>query len=161
MNRPLLTAVLVFALSTGCGEDACRPGGGSPPPISVLSASVIDGNIFANMMPIVPPDPIACTLTVRIENTSTKDTYTGIGVPSASVYSAANEPVGRFRFYSDWDGELGPCGIDTFTIVKIQEQQPVIDNPCGLGLYLDLLIETESYGEAVVRTPNYVCACAF
>jgi hypothetical protein len=157
----ILIAILAAA-AAGCEDDACRPRSSGPPPIGVLRVEMIDGLLYANLMPIVPPDPISCTLTLSVENTSEKYSYSGITIADGDVYLGSNnEKMGEFRFMTFWDGALRPGETDTFEVFKVMENHTIFIPPCGDALYIDLSISADGSGETMRRTPNVFCTCAF
>jgi hypothetical protein len=156
----VLVGLIVLA-SASCEDDAYKPGY-SKPPISVFAVTAIDGLIYANLMPPTLPDPFLCRLTLHIENTSTRYSYSDISIPAAIVYqSPNNQPLGKIFFSTDWDGTLEAGEIDTVVVDKIKEDYQIFPTPCGASLYLDVFITTTKYGDMIKRTPTYTCSCVY
>jgi len=148
---PVLAAAVIW--QAGCDDDSCRPRCCPQPPISVIRMTCLEAYNYANLMPIVPPDPIFCRLTVRIENTSSKYSYAGLSIDSALVYLASSgRYLGRFRFSADWKGALEPGETDTVTALKIQEEEQIFSPPCGEAVYMEVILGSEFHGELVERT---------
>lgn len=147
------------------GTVACEDSGHSPcrtptPPISVLAVEVIDFNIRA--FPTMPPDPIRCQLTLTVENTSSKYSYSGISIPSGTVYlSSDNQLLGEIAFETDWDGVVGAGDTVTVVLNKIVEDSEIFPEPCWENVYIEILITTSEYGETKRRTPTDNLECYF
>jgi hypothetical protein len=156
-----LGAVLALCAALGiasCEDDSTDPGTGDG--LSDLSIQVLEGYISANLQPVVPPDPILCTLTLRIVNGSGTDPYSGLFIPSAEVFLSENSiELGTIRFQSDWDGAIGAGAIDTVVVTKIQERAEIFDPPCGKRVYLRVRIAKTAVQWRTFSTPAYVFSC--
>ena len=156
-----LGAVAVLCAALGmmsCEDDSTDPGGGGG--LSDLSVQVLEGYISANLQPVVPPDPILCTLTLRIVNGNGAASYSGLSVPSAQVFLSKNSvELGTIRFQSDWDGAIGAGAIDTVVVSKIQEGAEIFEPPCGEHVYLRAKIVKSAVQSKTFSTPSYGFAC--
>jgi hypothetical protein len=152
-------AVLCAVLGMmSCGDDSTNPGGGGG--LSDLTVQVLEGYISANLQPVVPPDPILCTLTLRIVNSNGAASYSGLSVPSAEVFLSKNSiELGTIRFQSDWDGAIGAGAIDTAVVTKIQEGAEIFEPPCGEQVYLRARIVKSTVQSKTFSTPSYGFAC--
>ncbi len=156
--RKTLLSVLASAViwQAGCEDDSCRPRDCPQPPLSVIRMTCLESYIYADLMPIVPPDPISCRLTVRIENTSSKYSYAGLSIDSASVYLASSDQLlGGFRLSADWNGALAPGEADTVLAQKIEEEEQIFSPPCTDMVYIEVILSSKSYGELIERTSTY------
>lgn len=155
----IILMVPALLLLAGCGEDSEGPAGGSEDP--VIRVTVQELFIYANRMPIEPPDPISCDATLAIEN-SAGYRLSGLSVPSAEVYlSEGDRYLGRFRFSCGWDGILEPGEVDTVSVVKIQENSSIFEPPCGELLYLNLLLDGGLFRKIRVKTGDSFAACVY
>jgi len=153
-------ALLVFALGTpACDSDTSGPRDDAAR-VSDLAVDVIDGYISANLMPIVPPDPIACQLTLRITNTNSKHGLSGLSIPSAIVHLSKNGgDLGGIRFETVWDGSIAASEVDTVIVTKIEESQEIFVPPCRDDVYLVVEIVRTLLEVKHVTTPTYVFSC--
>jgi hypothetical protein len=151
--------ILVILVAAGCDDDSCTPVKCDPPPLSVLSVDVTYFQINVIWMH-QGPDQIESRVTLRIENLSSKYSYSDISFPSARVYRASdNHLLGEIRFETDWDGSLDASEIVTVELVKIEEDSQIFPDPCDEYLYLDITITSPGYGELKKGTPTYLCSC--
>lgn len=154
----IAVSILIFFGTYACEDDTCSPCITTPPPISVLAVEVIHFDIYALSM--LPPDPIRCELTLTIENTSSKYSYSGVSIPSGKVYlSSNNQLLGEIAFETDWDGVVNAGDTVTVVLNKIVEDSEIFTGPCWEDMYIDILITTSEYGETKRRTPNDECYC--
>ena len=157
----LIIAVMVLTLAgtVACGEDSCPSCLDEAPPIAILKVDVVEFYIHAILMS-PSPDQIHCQLTLKIENLSSKYSYSSVSIPSAKVYlSSTNQLLGEISFETDWDGTLNAGVVHTIVINKIVEESPVFANPCDEDLYLELRITVPNYGEMQRRTPTDLFSC--
>jgi len=152
-------AVLCVALWVpSCDDDSSEPGEGAG--LSDLSIQVLEGYISANLQPVVPPDPILCTLTLRIVNTNATTPHSGLFIPSGSVFLSQNSSeLGTILFETPWDGSIGAGAIDTVVVTKIQEGAEIFEPPCGESVYLRLRIAKSAVQYKSFKTPSYNFAC--
>lgn len=159
--RAALGAVAVLCAVLGmlsCEDESADPGGGGG--LSDLTVQVLEGYISANLQPVVPPDPILCTLTLRIVNTNGADSYSGLSIPSAEVFLSKNSvELGTIRFQTDWDGSIGAGAIDTVVVTKAQESAKIFEPPCGEHVYLRARIVKSAVQSKTFSTPSYGFAC--
>lgn len=104
-----------------------------------LEIRVLESSIVANLMPIVPPDPVHCELVLFVQNTSPTNAVSGISLPQGELrLSSAGQVLGTFFFTSTWDGRLNPMESDTVRLRKLTSPVPFVSTPCGE--YVDLLL---------------------
>jgi hypothetical protein len=153
-------ALLVVALGTpACDSDTSGPRDDAAR-ISDLAVDVIDGYIRADLMPIIPPDPIACQLTLRITNTNSKHGLSGLSIPSAIVHLSKNgEDLGVIRFETVWDGSIAASEVDTVSVTKIEESQEIFVPPCREDVFLVVEIVGNALEAKHVTTPAYLFSC--
>lgn len=152
----LLALVLGIAAcdddTTGTRDDAAR--------LSDLAVEVLDAYIMADLMPMVPPDPISCHLTLRLTNTHTKHALSGVTIPSAVVcLSKAGLGLGVIRFETDWEGSIGAGEVDTVEVTKITESEEIFDPPCREDVFLVVEIAKNVLEVEHVTTPTYFFSC--
>jgi hypothetical protein len=130
--------------------------------MSDLSVTWMDGYIWANLMPIVPPDPINCRAWLILENKNHREAFSEIRVPLADVILAETDSVlGTILFETTWQGSLAPGEIDTVRFTKITGNQWIFNPPCGQQVLLDFLIRNAD-GAVTVFTPDtLIFDCAF
>jgi len=154
----IITAVLII----GCDDEPEWPVVIGEPIESALEVRVLDMRIFADLMPIVPPDPINCRLTLSVENRSSKYSYTGLHVPAGAVFLAENGLyLGDFFFSSNWDGKLGRGEADTFRVLKMQSASQIFPPRCGDSLYIRFVLDGGIYGRIMKRTGNIGFQCFY
>ena len=151
--------ILVLFAAAGCDDDSCTPTKCDAPPLSVLSVDVTAFQISVIWMH-QGPDQVESHVTLRIENLSSKYSYSGISFPSARVYRASdNHLLGEIRFETTWDGSLDAGEIVTVVLDKIEEDSQIFPDPCDEYLYLDITITSPGYGEMKKGAPTYLCSC--
>lgn len=155
----VLLVVLVMFAATGCDDDSCTPTKCDPPPLSVLSVDVTEFRIHV-LWGMPGPDHLYSDLTLRIENTSSKYSYSGVSIASAEVYRASdNQLLGEIMFETDWDGIIDAGEVVTVEFDKIIEAAQIFPYPCDEYLYLEITIAAPEYGEMKAGTPTYLCSC--
>ena len=155
----MVFVILVLIVAAGCDDDSCAPTRCDPPPLSVLSVDVTEFRIHVILM-LPGPDQLESQVTLRIENLSTKYSYSDISFPSARVYRASdNQLLGEIRLETAWDGSLDAGEIVTVELEKIMEDSLIFPNPCEENLYLEITISSPGYGEMQKGTPTYICSC--
>ena len=160
INKLIIAVSLVLLFGTyACENDTCSPCITLTPSIWVFTIEVIDFNIRA--FPTLP-DPIECQLTLTIENTSEKYSYSDISIPIGTVFlSSNNQLLGEIAFETDWDGVVNAGETVTVVLNKIFEDSEIFPEPCGEDVYIDILITTSDYGETKKRTPTDNLECFF
>lgn len=160
LEKVATAALLVVALgipacdgdTSGPRDDAAR--------ISDLAVDVIDGYINADLMPIIPPDPIACQLTLRLTNTNSKHGLSGVSIPSSVVRLSKNgDELGVIRFETVWDGSIAASEVDTVIVTKIEESQEIFVPPCHEDVFLVVTIVRTPLEAKHVTTPAYLFSC--
>jgi len=151
--------ILLLVVATGCDDDSCTPTSCDPPPLSVLSVDVTEFRIHVILM-YSGPDKLESQVTLRIENLSTKYSYSGVSFPSARVYQVSdNQLLGEIRFETTWDGSLDAGEIATVELDKIMEDSLIFPDPCDEFLYLEITISSPGFGEMKKGTPADICSC--
>ncbi len=133
-SRFILFTWIIFlsVMSASCTQDAVLP-----PPVTGLSLSVLDVSIGANLMPIVPPDPVVCRMTLVVHNGDMAESYIGLAVREGTVVvESTGSPLGTIRFTSMWDGHLAPGETDTVMVEKLAGTRAPFDPPCGARVTL-------------------------
>jgi hypothetical protein len=160
MSKGMIMMIVLALLGmAACEDNECSPCRDTVPPISMFKVEVSDWYIHA-LWAMPGPDQIYCHMTLTIENTSSKYSYSGVSIPSAKVYlSATNELLGEILFETDWDGVLDAGDIDTVVLDKIIEDSKLFEDPCNEDVYLELRIIATDHGEMQVRTPTDDFTC--
>jgi hypothetical protein len=157
-----MIAVLALMLlgAVACEDDSCPSCPEKTPPMSVVSVEVEQLSIY-EPGPDSQPDPIWCDVTLRIENTSSKYSYSGISIPSAKVYlSPINRLLGEIRFQTDWDGVVNAGDVDTVVLRKIHEDAQIFPGPCDAQVRVEIEITSSKYG-GMKRTVKTTFTCPF
>jgi hypothetical protein len=99
MSKGMIMMIVLALLGmAACEDNECSPCRDAVPPISMFRVEVSDWYIHA-LWAMPGPDQIYCHMTLTIENTSSKYSYSGVSIPSAKVYlSATNELLGEILF---------------------------------------------------------------
>ena len=146
-SSKVLIAVLALVLlgTVACEDDSCPACPEKTPPMWVVTVEVEQLSIYEP--PVSGPDPIYCDVTLRIENTSSKYSYSGISIPSAKVYILPiDRLLGEIRFQTDWDGILNAGDVDTVVLSKIQEDAEIFPGPCNSQVRVEIEITSSQYG---------------
>jgi hypothetical protein len=139
-----ILVVIVALLIYGCHGSERGPTApeGIDPPISDLSVTWVEGNIWANLQPVVPPDPIRCHVILSVTNTNTQYPFTRVAIPGATVtLTATGEVLGTIPLDTDWDGRLAAGETATVRLSKDLGDQWIFDPPCDQPVLMGLIIE--------------------
>ena len=161
-SSKVMIAVLVLMLlgAVACEDDSCPSCPDKTPPMSVVSVDVVQLSIYEPGTDS-QPDPIWCDVTLRIENTSSKYSYSGISIPSAKVYLLPiNQLLGEIRFQTDWDGILNAGDVDAVVLSKIHEDAQIFPGPCDSQVRVEIEITSSEYG-GMKRTVTTTFTCPF
>jgi hypothetical protein len=132
-------AILVASVLTGIALASC--GDDEAPGVQPVEATFVSGWIGADLMPIVPPDPIGCTLTLVLRNPNTGVDFSTMNVPSADVHlDRTGEVLGEITLNTLWDGRLLAGEVDTVTVNKVIEFERLFAPPCTEAVYLNVKI---------------------
>lgn len=160
ISRVVLLGCLV-AMVFGCCDDATEPSGDE----SILRVSVLDGVIFADLMPVVAPDPIHCHLSVELRNPWRYREATGVTIPWAAVYLSGNrEYLGAIQFDSLPAIDLAPLEADTIELNKVQEQAQIFEPPCiydDVYVYLRLRVRDASGKTYIYESQPFNFECRY
>jgi hypothetical protein len=118
---------------------SCTPTSAVTGSLDDLEIELVQGTITANLMPIVPPDPVSCSLALRVRNANPTTPISGVFFPSGELQlSSTGQRIGTFTFSSEWKGRLAPLEADTVLVRKASSLLPVTLHPCGE--HVDLLL---------------------
>ena len=165
-TRSYFSLVLVLAILLLCScEDSedcvCLPDR-IDPPMSDLSVTWDRGTIYANLMPIVPPDPVICRAWLILENKNPREAFSKVDVPTADVILVgADSTLGTIPMETDWDGLLAPGQRDTVLFFKNVGNQVMFSAPCSEQVFLDFMIQNTDGDAKVFRPDTLVFTCVF
>jgi hypothetical protein len=150
MKRQRWQAFLIIGILVLGGCQSVEP----PPSLDNVDVNFIRGSIGANLMPIVPPDPIMCELVLVARNRS-GESYSGLSVPGGEAFLGNDSTrLGQIEFANNWDGRLGPFEVDTIRLRKISAPTSSFLTPCGRTVFLRLsLMQTPLVIRQVVTEP--------
>lgn len=155
MIFPIFLGFTLFTLS--CDEDLLPS-----PPNDELEALVLDILFYADLMPVVEPDPIICFLTVQLTNLNEIESFIDFKIPSARVYNDSTGMfLGEIRFTTDWNGFLEPSEIDTVNLRKIKEEIEIFSPPCSELVYLDINLVNSENEIMVLKTDSFKIGCFY
>jgi len=127
-----------------------------------LSVRSLDGYIEANLMPVVPPDPITCQISLLVQNGNTTETLIGVSIPQAEVYlDSANQRLGTISFSTTWDGRVGPNEQDTVHLTKVMSQTTLFAPPCTKSVYFNLVVRDQSNNSKTFKTESLLFTCVY
>jgi hypothetical protein len=161
-SSKVMIAVLALLLlgAVACEDDPCPACPEKTPAMSVVSVEVEQLSIYEPGTDS-QPDPIYCDVTLRIENTSSKYSYSGISIPSAKVYLLPiNRLLGEIRFQTDWDGVLDAGDVDTVVLSKIHEDAQIFPGPCNSQVRVEITVTSSKHG-GMKRTVTTTFTCPF
>ena len=167
MSVKVLIRVLVFL--TPLLLWACEDSGDCPcsadtvdPPMSDLSVTWDSGHMSANLMPIVPPDPVACSAWLILENKNPQEAFSKLEIPAADVILAKNDSIlGTMQMETDWDGILAPGQIDTILFIKSAGTLRVIDPPCDDQVLIEFMIQNADSATMVFVSDTLTVGCVY
>lgn len=153
--KTLAVFTLLFTLGSGCDDDDPQ----CPGPVKELSFRFLSGTISANLMPIIPPDPIGASLEVEVSNL-TPYTITQVSIPWADVVHADSiQTLGRIDFSTTWGGVLAPMKTDTVTLTKINAGTKLFDPPCTERVVLKCQGRRDNQNIVVFDSDTLTFAC--
>ncbi len=160
-----LAAFLLLALTLCSCSDSdtcpCSPGRGDPP-LSDLRVGWDRGVVYADLMPVTPPDPVVCRAWLVLENRNPDEAFSGLEIPAAEVVLAeADSVLGSISLQTNWDGLLAPGASDTILFYKDAGSGTSIGAPCGELILLDFLIRNADGETTVFRPDTLRFQCAF
>jgi hypothetical protein len=127
-----------------------------------LTIRSLGGYIEANLMPVVPPDPITCQITLLVENGNATETLMGVSIPQAEVFlDSARQRLGRISFSTAWDGRIGPNEQDTVRLTKVVSQTTLFPPPCTKSVYFSLVVKDQSDSSKTFRTESLLFTCVY
>ena len=134
------------------------------PPVSLtnLETRFLSGYISANLMPIIPPDPINCQIVLLAKNKSSSETLSGLHILQAEVYrDSGSQRLGTISFSTDWDGRLAPQEQDTVRLTKVVAESSLFTPPCNKYVYLNLLIKSGLTDSTTTKIDSLLFTCVF
>ena len=162
MKRHLRALAIVIIAPIFLGILACNTLAPQPPPdLRHLQLQFLGGFIYANLMPMIPPDPIDARVILLARNTSSQS-MTGLRVLKADVYLKSNDQrLGSIEFFSDWSGTISPNRQDTVVAQKVSEATKLFDPACGSSVYLTIFVGTDSSNSKRVVADNLTFSCVY
>ena len=132
------------------------------PSLDHLKVEFIEGFIGADLMPVVPPDPIFSHLKIVIENQHSWYTFENLTVKYGYVVlNSTNSILGKIEFNSIWDGILEPSDIDTVELDKGLGSEKLFDPPCGQEVYLNIEIHCDCGTSKHHETDLLIFGCVY
>ena len=158
LNNRLIPLIFLFPifLCGNCNDKVTNPS------LDHLKVEFIEEFIGANLMPIVPPDPIFSHLKIVIENQHSSHTFKNLAVKYAYVVlNSTNSILGKIEFKSNWDGILEPSDIDTVELDKVFESEKLFDPPCDQEVYLNIEVHCDCGASKHHETELLVFECVY
>ena len=160
-NLPsVLVNIMIFLTGISflrCNDDAISYGS-----LDDLETHFYSGYISADLMPIVPPDPISCELVLIAKNKSTSASLIGLSIRQAEVFrESTSVRLGTISFSTIWDGRLGPNEQDTVRLTKVVAPASLFTPPCGKYLYLNVMIKDGSNDSTMKKINRLFFSCTF
>ena len=159
-----LVALLITLLLYSCEDSEDYPSSPNKidPPLSDLSVTWDRGSIGAGLMPIAPPDPVACEAWLILENLNPREAFSKVEVSTVDVILARfDSTLGTIPIETDWDGLLAPGQIDTIFFFKYSGAQEIFSPPCGEWVLIDFMIRNADGDTKVFRPDMLTFMCTF
>jgi hypothetical protein len=152
-----LPVLIVCQLFTGCYNPETPSAS-----LDDLSVQFLSAYIEANLMPVIPPDPITCQITLLVQNGNPTETMTGVSIPQAEVFlDSASQRLGTISFSTAWDGRIGPNEQDTVHLVKVMSQTTLFPPPCSKTVYFNLVVNDERNNSKTFKTESLLFTCVY
>jgi len=127
-----------------------------------LQVRVLDGMINADLMPVIPPDPILCHLCVELRNMSDGCGIKGLMITSAGVLLSKNDAVlGTIHFNPIPPIDLAPLEADTIVVDKIAEYARIFEPPCGENVYLKIKLRDGNGRSFIHKSQAFLFGCSY
>ena len=127
-----------------------------------LEIQFLSGLIWANLGPVVPPDPIYCQIELLFINTSSEERLSGLKTPWAQVFlDSTNQLLGGFSLSTDWDDTLEPNDQNTVTLIKDVLEEHPFEPPCRKFVYLEIEVKNGAYEPKLFRTDSLLFTCVY
>ena len=151
-----ISITTMLLLLSNCKKEVTKP------PQEFLKIQFIEGYIAADLMPVIPPDPIICRITLTMENTNKSESLRDLSINFADVFLTTSDSLlGKIEFNSNWDGILNPAELDTIELVKVSESQPIFNPPCSQEVYLNIKIQCDCGSSDFYKTENLIFGCVY
>lgn len=159
-NQRLPMAIVLLIGSIGglrCDDNAITPN-----ILDKIEVRFLSGRISADLMPIVPPDPIRARIVLLVHNTDSLQPVSGLLVPEAEVFlNSGRQRLGQIRFSSNWDGRLTAGEQDTVELEKVVTESLPFDPPCEKYVYLDMKIADIAGNSKSFSTDSLLFECTY
>jgi hypothetical protein len=127
-----------------------------------LSIRFLDGYIEANLMPVVPQDPIVCQIAFLVQNGNPTEALIGLSITQAEVYlDSTNQRLGTINFLTAWDGRIGPIEQDTVRLTKVISQTTLFPPPCMRKVYFNLVVKDQGNNSKTFKTESLLFSCVY
>jgi hypothetical protein len=157
-TRAILPAVVIAVQVLASCSDMVT----SPATLDDLTIRFVSGYMEANLMPIVPPDPVSCQVLILAQNNNPTETLSGLSIPVADVFlDSTNQRLGTITFSTSWDGRLSPNEQDTVRLTKVTSQSSPFTPPCGKQVYLLLSLKKDGNLSKGFKTESMFFSCVY
>ncbi len=152
--------ILLAAISVaGCKTTVTMSPPGS---LHNLEVTTLSQEIGANLMPMVPPDPVFCRIVLVLRNISRTETISGVSIPQAVVLKGSSgEPLGDVFFASAWDGRLDPGERDTVRLVKLESSLQSVPAACNDYVALNLVVSRGAHETSTINLDRALFRCVY
>lgn len=149
--------LLIGFLFFNCKDNAVSPGA-----LDDLETRFLSRYISADLMPVIPPDPIFCQLVLLAKNKSSTSSLAGLSIPEGDVFlNSTNARLGTISFSTTWDGQLGPNEEDTLRLTKVMSKTSLFTPPCEQYAYLHLTIKNQSNASKTMKIDSLLFTCTY
>ncbi len=150
-------SVLAGIASFACSGNTLVPGS-----LDDLEVRFLSGFMTANLMPIVPPDPIYCQMVLLAKNNSTTSSLVGVRVQKGEVVLEETDTMlGTISFSTTWDGILNPGEEDTVRLSKVRSPVQLFTPPCGQRVRVNLIVGTLFGGSKTFPVDSLGFTCVY
>ncbi len=151
-------AVVVTALFLRCNDVTVFP----PDHFENLEIRVLGGTIGANLMPVVPADPVIARVDLLLKNSSRQTTFSDLKIEEADVFlDSSDTRLGSISFSTSWDGELKPGESDTVRLSKVMSPETLFTPPCRQYVRLILKVVCSLSYFVPVRSDSLLFSCVY
>jgi len=140
----------------------CKDNTVSPGALDNLETRFLSGYISADLMPVIPPDPIFCQLVLLAKNKSLTSSLVGLSIPEGDMFlNSTNARLGTISFSTIWDGQLGPNEEDTLRLSKVMSKTSLFTPSCEQYVYLHLTIKNQSIASKTLKIDSLLFTCTY